>query len=246
MIKRSAQGIFDAHGSGKMIGDRQLKWDGCRNVRDLGGLSTGNGRKTRWGAIVRSDTPSRLTAAGWSALYAYGIRTIITLRTDGMLEDELDFSPRYPDIETVQAAIEDITDQEFLQQWAATDLWGTPLYYQDALRCWPQRHAAVISAVARAQPGGVLFHCIRGHDRTGIIALLLLATVGVTPDDIIADYELSPDPERDELLKSKHTSSREVILDILAGLDVESYLLAGGLSKADLEMVRDRFLEPRF
>jgi hypothetical protein len=44
------------------------------------------------------------------------------------------------------------------------------------------------------------FHCIRGHDRTGIIALLLLALVGVTPDEIIADYELSPDPERDELL----------------------------------------------
>jgi protein tyrosine/serine phosphatase len=45
-----------------------------------------------------------------------------------------------------------------------------------------------------------VFHCIRGHDRTGIIALLLLALVVVTPDEIIADYELSPDPERDELL----------------------------------------------
>jgi protein-tyrosine phosphatase len=228
-----------------MIGDRQLKWDGCHNVRDLGGLSAGNGRKTRRGALVRSDTPARLTAAGWSALYAYGIRTIITLRTDGMLEDELNFSPPYPDILTVQAAIEDITDQEFLQQWAATDLWGTPLYYQDALRRWPERHAAVFTAIAQARPGGVLFHCIRGHDRTGMIALLLLALVGVPPDDIIADYELSPDPDRDELLKSRHTSSREVILDTLAGLDVESYLLAGGLGKPDLETVRERFLEPR-
>ena len=72
---------------------RVLAWDGCNNVRDLGGLSTGDGHKTRWRAIVRSDTPARLSEAGWSALYAYGIRTIITLRTHGMTEDELNFTP---------------------------------------------------------------------------------------------------------------------------------------------------------
>ena len=74
--------------------------------------------------------------------------------------------------------------------------------------------------------------------------MLLLALVGVEPDDIAKDFELSPDPYRDEFLKSKHTSSREVILDTLAGLDVESYSIAGGLSKSDLEAVRERFLEP--
>jgi protein-tyrosine phosphatase len=223
---------------------RILAWDGCTNVRDLGGLSTSDGRMTRWRAIVRSDSPARLTAAGWSALYAYGIRTIITLRTYGMAEDELNITPRHSDIATVQVAIEDITDTEFVQQWVASNFWGTPLYYKDALRRWPERHAAAISAIARARPGGVLFNCIRGNDRTGIIALLLLALVGVAPDDIARDYELSPDSYRTELLKSKHTSSREVILDTLARLDVESYLLAGGLSKSDLEAIRERFLEP--
>ena len=227
-----------------MTGNRILTWDGCQNVRDLGGLNTCDGRLTRWGAVVRSDSPARLTAQGWSALYAYGIRTIITLRTHGMVEDELNFSPRYPDIETVQAAIEDITDKEFLQKWAATDLCSTPLYYRDALKRWPERHAAVISAIARARPGGVLFHCIRGHDRTGIIALLLLALAGVAPNDILADYELSSDPERDELLARQHTCTRDVILATLAGLDIEAYLRGGGLSQVDLDTVRTRLLEP--
>lgn len=223
--------------------ERVLVWDGCTNVRDLGGLSTIDGRKTLWKAIVRSDTPSRLTEAGWSALYAYGIRTIITLRTHGMTEDELNFTSPYSDIATVQAAIEDITDTEFLQQWAATNLWGTPLYYKDALQRWPERHAAVISAVARAQPGGVLFHCIRGHDRTGIISLLLLALAGVIPDDILADYELSLDPDRDELLAREHSSVRDVILGTLAELDhIDSYLSMGGASQEDLAAVRKRLL----
>jgi protein-tyrosine phosphatase len=224
------------------MNERVLAWEGCTNVRDLGGLRTGDGRTTRLGAVVRSDSPARLTAAGWSALYAYGIRTIISLRTDGMVEDELTIMPAYPDLVTVQLAIEDVTDREFVQQWAATELWCTPLYYQDALRRWPERHAAVISAIARAQPGGVLFHCIRGNDRTGIIALLLLALVGVTPDDIVADYELSPDPGRDELLAREHSSVREAIFSALAGLDVDRYLGMGGASQADLAAVRTRLL----
>ncbi len=223
--------------------ERVLAWDGCMNVRDLGGLSTCDGRMTRWGAVVRSDTPARLTEAGWSTLYEYGIRTIITLRTHGMVEDELNVTPRYPDLEMVQLAIEDITDQEFLQRWAASNLWGTPLYFKDALRRWPERHAAVISAFAQAQPGGVLFHCIRGNDRTGIITLLLLALVGVMPDEIIADYEISrPDPERDELLARENTSVRDAILSALEGLNIENYLHDGGVSQDDLAAVRRRLL----
>ena len=222
------------------MNERVLVWEGCNNVRDLGGLSTSDGRMTRWGAVVRSDTPARLTAAGWSALYAYGIRTIISLRTYGMEEDELNITPPHSGIVTVQVAIEDITDREFVQQWVNTNFWGTPLYYKDALRRWPERHAAVISTIARAQPGGVLFHCIRGHDRTGIIALLLLALVGVTPDDIIADYELSPDPERDELLAREHSSVLDAILSALAGLNIDSYLSAGGVSQDELAAVRKR------
>ncbi|RPI70219.1 MAG: hypothetical protein EHM38_06360, partial [Geobacteraceae bacterium] len=77
--------------------DRILPWEGCNNVRDLGGLRTSDGRLTRWKTIVRSDTPAKLTAAGWSALYNYGIRTIITLRTHGMQEDELNITPPYSD-----------------------------------------------------------------------------------------------------------------------------------------------------
>jgi hypothetical protein len=156
--------------------------------------------------MVRSDTPAKLTAAGWAALYAHGIRTIITLHTYGLEEDELSVTPLYPNLRTVRVAIEDMTDTEFVHQWVNTHFWCTPLYYKDALRRWTERHAAVFSAIAQAQLGGVLFHCKRGHDRIGIIALLLLAFVGVVPDEIIADYALSPAPERDALLAREHSS----------------------------------------
>jgi hypothetical protein len=41
------------------------------------------------------------------------------------------------------------------------------------------------------------------------------------------------------------TGTREVLLATLAGLDVESVLLSGGLERRQIEAVRDRLLTPR-
>ncbi len=45
---------------------RHLDWDGCFSVRDLGNLPTGEGRRTRWGALVGGDSlaPSRVADDG--------------------------------------------------------------------------------------------------------------------------------------------------------------------------------------
>ncbi|MGA9857098.1 MAG: tyrosine-protein phosphatase [Solirubrobacteraceae bacterium] len=74
------------------------------------------------------------------------------------------------------------------------DAWpqfGTPMYYGPHLERFPQRSAAVVSAIARARPGGVVFHCVGGRDRTGQIAMILLSLLGASPQTIAADYELT-------------------------------------------------------
>ena len=224
--------------------NRILNWEGCNNVRDLGGMKASNGYTTRWGAIVRGDHPARLTTDGWTALYQHGIRTIVSLRTYGFDEKDhpIVVPPQY-DIQVVSVEIEDVTNKSFVQKWATTDLWGTPLYWTDALNLWAHRHAAALKAIAQAQPGGVLFHCIRGYDRTGIIAFLVLALAGVSLKDITADYELSVDPVRDQLLAERNTSAYEVLQKTLGGIDLENYLLEGGMTQADIDAIRARFLE---
>lgn len=225
------------------MNERILLWDGCNNVRDLGGLRTTNGSLTRFGAILRSDTPGRLTTAGWQSLYDYGIRTIVTLGTYGIDEPELNVTSPYPDLVVRRAEIEDVTDQEFVEKWVKTSLWGTPLYFKDALQRWPERHAAALSAIARAQPGGVLFHCRRGYDRTGIIAFLVLSLVGVELEEIAADYELSVDAIRDKLLAREKTSVQQALREALEEPDLERCLLSGGASRADLDAIRQRLVE---
>mgnify|MGYP000938273510 FL=1 len=39
--------------------------------------------------------------------------------------------------------------------------------------------------------GSVLFHCAAGKDRTGILAMLILSSVGVEREDILVDYQCS-------------------------------------------------------
>jgi protein-tyrosine phosphatase len=51
--------------------------------------------------------------------------------------------------------------------------------------------AAVLRTIAQAAPGGVYFHCTAGKDRTGLIAMLLLANAGVQRDVIAAEYGLT-------------------------------------------------------
>lgn len=226
-----------------MTSNRILNWQGCNNVRDLGGLTASNGSKIRWGAVVRGDQPSRLTTEGWNALYQHGIRTIVSLRTHGLEEkDHPVVVPPHSDIQVVSVEIEDVTNQDFVEKWATSDLWGTPLYWTDALNLWAHRHAAALQAIAQAQPGGVYFHCIRGYDRTGIIAFLTLALAGVSLKDITADYELSIDPVRDQLLAERNTNAYEVLQQTLAGIDLENYLLNGGMTQTEITALRTRLL----
>ena len=49
-----------------------LVWEGCVNVRDLGGLRTTDGATTKHGRVVRADNLRKLSERGRSALVDHG------------------------------------------------------------------------------------------------------------------------------------------------------------------------------
>ena len=57
-----------------------LEWEGCLNVRDLGGHPTGDGAVTRHRVVVRADALRQLSDAGWAQLVDYGVARIVDLR----------------------------------------------------------------------------------------------------------------------------------------------------------------------
>lgn len=185
---------------------RLLNWEACINTRDLGGYPLQGGGETRWQALVRSDSSALLTPAGQKALVAYGIRTVIDLRfADELVESpspfaraQIDKPEEWPDY--IHIPLDE--DQDLV--------WPTPLSPAEAMRDLYVRVleknrrfvAAVLTTVARARPGGVLFHCHAGKDRTGLIAALILGLSGVPNEIIAADYAFTH-PALEELRRSR-------------------------------------------
>lgn len=233
------------------MASRHLDWEGAWNARDLGGLRTIDGRQTRWGAVVRSDELDHLTDSGWEALRAYGVRTIVDLRNDGERGDAV-----HPvGLTTVHVPLDDVADTAFWEACRRDELDGTPLYYRPFLDRKKERCAAAVAAIADAEPGGVVIHCVGGRDRTGLITMLLLALAGAVPADVVSDYELSNQrlppfwasrgwvdqrARTEDVLARHHTSVPALLLEILGSLDAGAYLREGGVSDDRLAALRLR------
>lgn len=196
--------------------------------------------------------PDHLDAAGWAVLEAAGVRTLVDLRND----DEIAALPLRPaTIDTVVCSIEDPSDVEFMAELDA--FLGSPTYYAENLRRWPQKIAAAITAVADAPAGGVVIHCAAGRDRTGLIVALLLHFAGIDRAAILDDYEAGvretnaylrglddphERPRTDEELESGIHSARRTLDELLENLDVSTYLLRAGMSASQLNTLRTRLL----
>jgi protein tyrosine/serine phosphatase len=173
---------------------RVLSWDGCLNVRDLGGHPTQDGRRTRFGAVVRADSVRLLSEAGWAALLDYGVSRIVDLRFRVDLEAD---PPRELEIDVVHIPLLPEPDAP---DWVEIDAVGDvapdaetatrDVYLEFLERRRPQFGAAV-AAVAAAPEGTVVVHCFGGKDRTGLVVALLLRLAGVGLDDIAGDYSES-------------------------------------------------------
>ncbi len=245
-----------------------LAWEGCLNVRDLGGLHAGNGSVVRRGALVRADNVRTLTAAGWDALVAYGIRRVVDLRLQRELEG--DAAGEAP-VEVVHISVLGDFDGDTLAFYdakldQATDAASYLAWsYCDFLERYHGKFALAVEAIADAPEGGVVVHCMGGKDRTGLIAALVLRDVGVSIAEIADDYaksEVNLEPRHsawlaaaadDEaaahrlrmLLPTPASVMSEVLETVEARYGtVAAYLQAGGVSAEALERLRRRLLEP--
>lgn len=222
-----------------------------------GGLRTSDGVVTRRGAIVRSESLHLVSPAGWAAIEAYEVRTLVDLRNPDQRDREPQAPP--PSITTVDVPLEDGLDGDAeFAAWARTGQLGTPLYFGRFLERWPERVNAAVAAVARARPGGVVVHCGKGSDRTGLVVMVVLALVGVTVADIVADYRLTASrlvtprarrlgrPDDSESIESvmaeAGTTTEAVLSRTLAGFPLPGSLTGTGLRPADIDALRQRLL----
>jgi protein-tyrosine phosphatase len=227
-----------------MVSKRSLNWPACVNARDLGGLPLTAGGTIRPGALIRSDTPDRLDAEGWAALRDHGVRTVVDLRND---DERLPIDGRPPEVETVVLAHDGLEeDPAFWAQMWEDPRFGSPLYFAPHLERFPHRSARVLTAIARARPGGVLVHCQGGRDRTGVICALALTIAGVEPEAIAEDYARSfegaaAQPTDAKILAALGDATpHSALLTFLATTDLAAALQRGGFTDDDAAALRAR------
>jgi protein-tyrosine phosphatase len=236
---------------------RFLPLGGTLNLRDLGGLPLAGGGVTRSGRLLRSDAPRTLGPADPELLERLGLRTVVDLRQGHELAD------------APSALVgRDGVDVHHVEVWThvnagggpPVDPWSITGFYLGALDHAGPAFARAVGILADAE-GAALFHCTAGKDRTGLLALLVLETVGVTRAAVVEDFALTESrigPIRERLLADAERrgiaradfarllgATPDLIEPALAHLDrryggAAAYLRRFGASDATLERLRTK------
>jgi protein-tyrosine phosphatase len=245
---------------------RELAVDGAYNVRDLGGLPVGADRIVRRGQVYRSGDLCRLTVAGAGDLRARGVATVIDLRTTAEVQRRGRFPFEDLGIVYRHRPLLDLSATEPEAQLADLPPDVLDQLYRHLAQQGSGNLALVLTWLAEEPTLPALVHCVAGKDRTGLVAAVLLGLLGVSDEDIAADYALSQvalasfrrraeeqDADgaawmsrvRPQLLQARP----EAMLDLLAWLrerhgSIEGYARSIGVSDATIAALRVRLLAP--
>lgn len=238
---------------------RNLGFSATYNFRDVGGYPGLDGRTVRWRRLFRSDALHRLGEADAEAFTALGVRTVIDLRRPHEIERYGRVAERYGldyrNHVLQHVDWEEVEHPEDVEQ----ERWLADRYLNFAE---DGRESLLESLRVIADPDAapVIVHCMAGKDRTGTVCALALSLLGVSDEDIAADYALTtsamapltayllrkhPEAVRgnEHMFDSPEGAMRMFLADLreLHG-SVEDYAREIGLADREIATMRDHLL----
>jgi protein-tyrosine phosphatase len=242
---------------------RIVQLDAVHNFRDLGGYPARDGLVTRWRLLFRADGLYRLTDGDIEVIRALGLRTVIDLRTHEELAERGTFPHQAIEVNFTHHPVIDTTWElsEHLDKSAHDFLtWA----YRDILRVGSLTIGRAITDLAAPGALPAVFHCAAGKDRTGVLAALVLSSLGVPRSVVLADYGLTAGamermrvwaareyPELAEKMGDTPTAFLaalpEALGEVLAEVEVahgsvEAFVRSIGVSAASLDALASSFL----
>lgn len=167
------------------------------NLRDVGGLLAADGRAVAHGRVLRSAVPRSddhgVDGVRWPPSLVIDLRSTSEVGRRHPLESPTTRVVHLPLLAALRPGVAPADSLELL--------------YGIVLDTAAAELVALVAEVAD-EPGTTLVHCAAGKDRTGIAIALLLRLVGVSGDDVLADYVLTEHalPEIDARLRPPATA----------------------------------------
>ncbi|BEL11704.1 hypothetical protein Q0Z83_098950 [Actinoplanes sichuanensis] len=238
---------------------RSLPFTKAYNFRDVGGYAGLDGRRVRWRRLFRADSLHRMHEADGEAFAALGIRTVIDLRREfevqkfGRVPEEHGVDYRNLVIRHVDWEEIAHTDDILHERWLADR-------YLNFAEDGREGIADSLRVIANAEAAPVVVHCMAGKDRTGTVCALTLSLLGVSDEDIAADYALTTEAMRplteylmraapeavkgNEHMFDSPAEAMQLFLDDLRALhgSVEAYIKEIGLTDDELHALRSHML----
>lgn len=209
------------------IDPQSLAWTrieipGTSNLRDLGGLTTFDGRSLGTGRLYRGEVITAEASpfhSTWdpelSPKYeALGLQTIIDLRSEHECVRVSSSWPVATKAGVVHVPIAEGaegTDTHLVKallsgRQTRFDEVDLAEFYIGMLERRAREFAAAVHELARPGALPALVHCAAGKDRTGMLIALVLEVLGVPRETVVADYALTGvlRPNRIELYAPKY------------------------------------------
>jgi protein-tyrosine phosphatase len=252
--------------SAPAAGVRALVVEGLLNVRDLGGLTTADGRRVRPGRIVRSDNLRGLTDEGAVTLVReLAPRLVVDLRTEAECAREGRGLAEVAHVRYVNFPLQPkaALNAEQVSAGLATNLFDD---YVLQIRDNSAPLLAALELLSDEEALPAVVHCTAGTDRAGVLVALLLDLLGVAREQIVADYAATTDNMPGILARIRSSSffqgnglaaapawifesTPETMRDFLSWLDdehggTEQWATGNGLSPSAVQRLRASVLTP--
>lgn len=225
---------------------RRIPLTGTENTRDLGGYPLPEGKMTAFGRFLRSGVPNGLTQKDEALLLDMGITTIIDLRSGPELTRTPCHFAKTPGFFYHHLPL---SGGDVMMGGADR----VPLSYMEMTTC--KNMPGIFQTIAHA-PGGCLYHCTAGKDRTGTVSAILLLLAGVCHEDIVADYmvtqiylerlikELARMPDLPAYIVRSQPEYMQEFLFLFhtKHVSAESYLKEIGLTAKEIESIKCKLL----
>lgn len=190
--------LVGENGARIRIAERVIQMEGLVNFRDLGGYLTIDGRRTKWGKLLRSAAHDNISDHDVAFLQKIGLKTVVDYRSSYEVNGHPDrqiagvtYQALRPFEDSNATNILDLAQFEHTSVEEAIRMLTT---INRTLAGHPHcnevyRQLVLIALEPEQVP--VVQHCTAGKDRVGVGAATLLMALGVPRDVIMQDYLLS-------------------------------------------------------